>query len=201
VVAGPGSKASPAAAVAVLLSQEPLSNALVALTGPSFALGGLLGSLFDAALLALERRRDGLVAGGVQALLGRLGTLLVGVLVVVALGAATVALRARGVRPCEGVVHLRPGVIDLGLRARHVGVSPLPLISLAAGLLGERALLVSARSRGCGAAGSKDYATPAAARRYAAALCREDRETIGRRAPLVGLLPLRLARAWRDRRS
>jgi hypothetical protein len=54
--------------------------------------------------------------------------------------------------------------------------------------------------RGCGAGGSKTYATPALARRYAAALDREDRVDIGRRAPL-GLLPLRIARAWRRRHT
>jgi hypothetical protein len=53
--------------------------------------------------------------------------------------------------------------------------------------------------RGCGAGGSKPYPTPELARRYAAALDREDRDDIGRRAPL-GLTPLRIARAWRRRR-
>jgi hypothetical protein len=48
--------------------------------------------------------------------------------------------------------------------------------------------------RGCGAEGSKSYASPADARRYARALDREDREDLGRRAPLIGLLPLRV---WR----
>jgi hypothetical protein len=53
--------------------------------------------------------------------------------------------------------------------------------------------------RGCGAGGSKRYATSADARRFAAALDREDREDLGRRAPL-GLTPLRLLRALRRRR-
>jgi hypothetical protein len=54
----------------------------------------------------------------------------------------------------------------------------------------------------CGAAGGeRAYASPAEARRYAAAFDREDRADLGRRAPLVGLLPLRLWRAWRDRRG
>jgi hypothetical protein len=52
--------------------------------------------------------------------------------------------------------------------------------------------------RGCGAGGSKRYASAADARRYAAAFDREDREDFGRRAPL-GLAPLRLLRALRKR--
>jgi hypothetical protein len=51
--------------------------------------------------------------------------------------------------------------------------------------------------RGCGAGGERFYATPADARRYAGAFSREDRENIGRRAPLIGLLPLRIWRALR----
>jgi hypothetical protein len=39
------------------------------------------------------------------------------------------------------------------------------------------------------------------ARRYAAAFDREDRQDMGRRAPLIGLLPLRLARMLRRRRA
>ena len=49
--------------------------------------------------------------------------------------------------------------------------------------------------RNCGALGEKIYATPADARRYASAFDREDRGDIGRRAPLIGLLPLRIWRA------
>jgi hypothetical protein len=53
----------------------------------------------------------------------------------------------------------------------------------------------------CGAVGGeKTYASRDEAARYARALDREDRSDLGRRAPLVGLLPLRLWRAWRDRR-
>jgi hypothetical protein len=48
--------------------------------------------------------------------------------------------------------------------------------------------------------GEKTYGSAAGAQQFAAALDREDRENLGRRAPLVGLLPLRLWRAWRDRR-
>jgi hypothetical protein len=54
--------------------------------------------------------------------------------------------------------------------------------------------------RGCGAGGSKRYETAADAQRYAAAFDREDRADIGRRAPLVGLFPLRIWRALRRRR-
>lgn len=48
--------------------------------------------------------------------------------------------------------------------------------------------------RGCGAGGEKAYTTAAEADRYAAAFDVEDRQDIGRRAPLIGLLPLRI---WR----
>ena len=51
----------------------------------------------------------------------------------------------------------------------------------------------------CGAGGEKRYATDADAERYAQAFDREDRDDLGRRAPLIGLLPLRLWRLWRDR--
>jgi hypothetical protein len=51
--------------------------------------------------------------------------------------------------------------------------------------------------RGCGAGGSKRYRTPAEAHRYTMAFDREDRQDLGRRAPLVAGLPLRLARALR----
>jgi hypothetical protein len=56
-------------------------------------------------------------------------------------------------------------------------------------------------ARGCGEARSKLYPTPEDAARYAGALDVEDRDTVGRRAPL-SLLPLRLARrlAGLDRR-
>ena len=54
--------------------------------------------------------------------------------------------------------------------------------------------------RGCGASGEKVYTTAADARRYASAFDREDRADIGRRAPLIGLLPLRVWRAVRRSR-
>jgi len=57
--------------------------------------------------------------------------------------------------------------------------------------------------RGCGSAGTKAYASPAAARRFAAAFDREDRDDLGRRTPLIGLLPLRvwqaIRRTWHPR--
>lgn len=52
--------------------------------------------------------------------------------------------------------------------------------------------------RGCGAAGSKAYPTSEQAERFAAAFDREDRDDLGRRAPLFGLFPLRL---WRRLRT
>jgi hypothetical protein len=52
---------------------------------------------------------------------------------------------------------------------------------------------------GCGIGGRKLYPTPEQARRYAASFNREDRENLGRRAPLVGLFPLRLLRSTRKR--
>ena len=48
--------------------------------------------------------------------------------------------------------------------------------------------------------GSKDYATADEAARFAGEFDREDRADLGRRAPLVGLLPLRIWRLWRDRK-
>ena len=51
--------------------------------------------------------------------------------------------------------------------------------------------------RGCGAGGEKVYTTAEDARRYASAFDLEDRDDMGRRAPLIGLLPLRIWRALR----
>jgi hypothetical protein len=53
--------------------------------------------------------------------------------------------------------------------------------------------------RGCGAGGTKRYPTSEAAARYAAAFDHEDRDDLGRRAPLVAGFPLRIARAIRRR--
>jgi hypothetical protein len=55
--------------------------------------------------------------------------------------------------------------------------------------------------RGCGAGGSKRYPTTDEAARYARAFDRRDSDDLGRRAPLFGLLPLRLWRALRSRRK
>ncbi|MFB4305290.1 hypothetical protein [Actinomadura sp. GTD37] len=53
--------------------------------------------------------------------------------------------------------------------------------------------------RGCGAGGSKEYDTAARAQRYARAFDKKNTDDLGRRAPLVGLFPLRMARAMRKR--
>ena len=45
--------------------------------------------------------------------------------------------------------------------------------------------------------GAKKYETSEDARRYAAAFNRRDTDDLGRRAPLIGLLPLRLWRRFR----
>ncbi len=54
-------------------------------------------------------------------------------------------------------------------------------------------------ARGCGAGGSKTYPGPDEAARYASAFDREDRADIGRRAPVLGMFPLRLWRMLRRR--
>lgn len=52
----------------------------------------------------------------------------------------------------------------------------------------------------CGAArGAKTYASEADARRFAAAFNKRDTDDMGKRAPLLGLLPLRLWRMVRRR--
>ena len=45
--------------------------------------------------------------------------------------------------------------------------------------------------------GEKVYPSPEDARRYAAAFSRRDTDDLGKRAPLIGLLPLRLWRRFR----
>lgn len=54
--------------------------------------------------------------------------------------------------------------------------------------------------RDCGACGQKEYATAARASAYAAAFDHEDRRDLGKRAPLIGMLPLRFARLFRRTR-
>jgi hypothetical protein len=55
-------------------------------------------------------------------------------------------------------------------------------------------------ARACGAGGSKEYETEADAQRFARAFDREDRDELGRRAPLFGMFPLRIYRALRGPR-
>lgn len=55
--------------------------------------------------------------------------------------------------------------------------------------------------RACGAGGSKQYASAADARRYASELDRRDGEDLGKRAPFLGMFPLRIYRALRRRGS
>jgi hypothetical protein len=52
--------------------------------------------------------------------------------------------------------------------------------------------------RGCGDGGSKTYLSAADAQRYATAFDRRDSADLGRRAPLLGLFPLRLWRRLKD---
>ena len=54
--------------------------------------------------------------------------------------------------------------------------------------------------RGCGAGGSKEYESAEEAARYAAAFDREDRGELGRRAPFLGMFPLRLWWTLRGRK-
>ena len=56
-------------------------------------------------------------------------------------------------------------------------------------------------ARGCGAGGEKRYESAERATRFAQAFDREDREDLGKRAPLIAGLPLRLMRALRKARS
>jgi hypothetical protein len=54
-------------------------------------------------------------------------------------------------------------------------------------------------ARGCDVGGEKRYASTEDAARYASAFDREDRDDLGRRAPLVAGFPLRLMRAAKKR--
>ncbi len=47
--------------------------------------------------------------------------------------------------------------------------------------------------------GSKDYPTEAEAQHYAAAFDRRDTDDLGRRAPLIGMFPLRVWRSLTNR--
>ncbi len=53
--------------------------------------------------------------------------------------------------------------------------------------------------RRCGAGASKTYASAAEAHHYALAFDREDRDELGRRAPLLGMFPLRTWHKLRTR--
>lgn len=53
--------------------------------------------------------------------------------------------------------------------------------------------------RGCGAGGEKSYDSPELARMYAASLDKQDSAELGKRAPLIGLAPLRLYHWWKRR--
>ena len=64
----------------------------------------------------------------------------------------------------------------------------------------EGATMIWDCQRGCGAGGSKEYPSPETASRYAEAFDREDSSDIGKR-PLLSLLPLRMARRSRDRKT
>jgi hypothetical protein len=55
--------------------------------------------------------------------------------------------------------------------------------------------------RDCGAGGSKTYHSPAAAHHYASAFDREDRDQLGRRAPLLGMFPLRIWHKIHERKQ
>lgn len=51
----------------------------------------------------------------------------------------------------------------------------------------------------CDEGGEKTYASAADAARYAAAFDREDSDDVGRRAPFLGMFPLRIAHMMRTR--
>lgn len=55
--------------------------------------------------------------------------------------------------------------------------------------------------RGCGAGGEKTYRSDQDAARYARAFDRDDVRELGRRAPYIGLFPLRIWHWWRLRRG
>ncbi len=56
----------------------------------------------------------------------------------------------------------------------------------------EGKTLVWECTRACGTVNTKEYATASDARRYAEAFDRRPGEDLGRRAPLIGMFPLRL---------
>ena len=54
--------------------------------------------------------------------------------------------------------------------------------------------------RGCGSGGEKEYTSAAEAAQFAAAFDLEDRDELGRRAPFLGMFPLRMWWTLRNRR-
>lgn len=67
------------------------------------------------------------------------------------------------------------------------------------GFHAEGHVLVWQCERGCGDGGAKEYSSAADAEKFAAAFDRRDTDDLGRRAPLLGLFPLRLWRWARER--
>lgn len=63
----------------------------------------------------------------------------------------------------------------------------------------EERVMVWVCQRGCGSSGRKAYASAEQAARYARVLDHDDRNEVGRRAPLLGLFPLRIIHALRRR--
>jgi hypothetical protein len=65
----------------------------------------------------------------------------------------------------------------------------------------DGAVMIWECARGCGAGGRKAYGDPGQARQFAEAFDREDRADLGRRAPWLGLFPLRLWRKLQQSRE
>jgi hypothetical protein len=63
----------------------------------------------------------------------------------------------------------------------------------------EGATMTWVCERGCGDGGAKTYGSAAEAARFARAFDQEDRADLGRRAPFLGLFPLRIAHWLRTR--
>jgi hypothetical protein len=89
-------------------------------------------------------------------------------------------------------------LLTWGINAPHPGAVTLDLV-LACRVFGHRyrfraegATMRWTCERGCGAGGSKEYPTAADAATYATAFDREDRDELGRRAPFLGMFPLRI---------
>jgi hypothetical protein len=92
-----------------------------------------------------------------------------------------------------------PGRRDRAVAVANPAATGTPSLMLRCRVLGHRyrfsatgAIMRWECQRGCGAGGSKTYPSPAAAHHYASAFDREDRHQLGRRAPLLGMFPLRI---------